>query len=281
LPFCIGFETLAPVLDGMPDPVGLTIHGAVARVTLDRPDKRNALRRETIESLRAALKQAQARETRVLVFAATGDVFCAGMDLEQMQQRAAGANAAAEFLEDSRVYAALLQEILTLPVPVIAAVQGPVLAGGMGIVCACDIVIAAEDAWFSLPEPARGITAAIVAPLLIHRIGAGPANAMLLAMERVTATDARRRGLCFDVVPREQLDDRVAKLVGSILAGSSSALALTKNHVFDCLASPLSPLLDKAVELSARARESDEAREGLAAFLEKRRPNWQPSAGPQ
>ncbi len=256
--------------------VKLAVERGVARLTLDRPEKRNALCREMIVDLRDAVRRvASEPEARVLVLAATGDVFCAGMDLGEMQQRAAADDPASELLVDSRVYADLLHDLFRLPLPTVAAVQGPVLAGGMGLVCACDIVIAAESAYFLLPEPARGITAAMVTPLLVHRIGPGPASAMLLSMEKLSAFEALRTGLCRDVVPGEGLDSRVNQLVDSILTGSPAALALTKRHINQCLAAPVEPLIRQSVEVSSSARESDDAREGVAAFLEKRKARWQ------
>ncbi len=254
--------------------VKLATTAGVARLTLDRPDKRNALRREIIAALLDGVRQvASDPSVRVLVLAATGKVFCAGMDLGQMQERAESAEAADEYQQDSQVYRDLLVSLHELEIPVIAAVQGPALAGGVGLVVACDIVIASQDVFFMLPEPMRGITAAMVTPFLVHRIGAGPATYMLLSNERVAA--ARSFGLCHDVVAADQLEARVDSLVQSILAGSRAAFAITKSHVADCSPGELVPLVDQSIAVSARARETDDAREGLAAFLEKRKPNWQ------
>ncbi len=257
--------------------VSLSIDQGVARLTLDRPEKRNALRREMIQAMLDRVRQiADDDSVRVLVLAATGDVFCAGMDLGQMQQRAADEDPAAEYQRDSEVYCELLTAIFQLDIPTIAVVQGAALAGGMGLVCACDIVILAETAFMMLPEPMRGITAAMVTPLLVHRTGPGPAGYMLLSNERIGSQTALRLGLAHDVVPPEQLESRVTKLVQSILAGSRSALAITKQHIGDCLPQPVVPLVRQSIEVSARARETDDAREGLQAFLEKRKPAWQP-----
>jgi methylglutaconyl-CoA hydratase len=254
----------------------LAIDGGIARLTLNRPEKRNALRREIIESLLELVRQVAANESvRVLVLAATGEVFCAGMDLGEMQERAAGKAAAAEYQRDSRVYCELLTAILELQIPTIAAVHGPALAGGMGLVCACDLVIAAESAFFMLPEPMRGITAAMVTPLLVHRMGPGPAGYMLLSEEKISAVDARRMGLCHDIVPLSEIDSRVNRLIRSILGGSPAAFAITKQHIRDCLSYDLVSLVRQSVDVSAQARETADAREGLAAFLEKRSPSWQ------
>jgi methylglutaconyl-CoA hydratase len=254
--------------------VQLKIESGAAWLTLDRPEKRNALRREIIEELLDCVQQVSADEdVRVLVMQATGKVFCAGMDLGQMQERARSANAAAEWQQDSQVYCDLLCRLVSLDIPVVACVQGPALAGGMGLVLACDMVIATEDTFFMLPEPMRGITAAMVTPLLLHRVGPGPASWMLLSNERVAAGNSF--GLCHAVVPADKLESRCHALIAAILGGSRSALAITKDHIRSCLSSDLPTLLRQSMEVSARARSTDDAREGLAAFLEKRKPAWQ------
>ena len=256
--------------------VRLVDSGPVAHLILNRPEKRNALRRDFIEDLHAAVRQiADNPQTRAMILAAEGAVFCAGMDLGQMQERATGENAAAEYQRDSQVYADLLTEILQLPIPTIAAVQGPALAGGMGLVCACDMVLAAESAYFMLPEPMRGITAAMVTPLLVHRVGPGAASYMLLSNRKISAVDARHMGLCHEIIPPGELDQRVEFLAQSVLTGSRSAFAITKQHIYDCLAGDLAKLVQQSIQVSATARETGDAREGLAAFLEKRKPAWQ------
>jgi methylglutaconyl-CoA hydratase len=260
----------------MPEFASLAIDRGVARLTLNRPDKRNALRREIIEAMLESVRRIAADGTvRVFVLASTGDVFCAGMDLGQMQERATGENSAAEYQIDSQVYCDLLTAIFQLQIPTIAVVQGPALAGGMGLVCACDMVIVSEAAYFMLPEPMRGITAAMVTPLLLYRVGAGPASYMLLSNEKISAMDARRMGLCHDLVPASDLGERVDLLVQSILSGSRSALAMTKRHIADCLPCQVVPQIQTSISVSARARETADAREGLAAFMEKRKPEWQ------
>lgn len=127
-----------------------------------------------------------------------------------------------------------------------------------------------------LPEPARGITASMVTPFLIHRVGSGPATYMLLSGERISSENARNFGLCHDVVTSAKLKARSQKLVNAVLTGSRSALAITKQHINQCAPTDVLADLKKSIHVSARARETEDAREGLAAFLEKRKPNWQP-----
>ena len=261
----------------------LVIEGGVATLTLNRPEKRNALKREFLVELNEAVeKVSNDPAARVFVLAAEGRVFSAGMDLVQMQERATSASGAEEYQVDSKVYCDLLKTIFGLKIPTIAAVQGPALAGGVGLVLACDMVVAAEGAFFMLPEPLRGITAAMVTPLLILRTGEGAATYMLLSGERVSADKAAGFGICHSVANQNELPQRVQQLVDSVLASSAEALALTKQHIENCsgkcTVDGVGKLIDMSIDVSARARETGDAREGLAAFLEKRKPNWHPES---
>lgn len=263
----------------MPEYLTTTVERGVARIELNRPEKRNALKREFIEELKSAVDAVRDDErVRVLVLAAAGPVFCAGMDLEEMQSRAQSAQGAQEWQRDSEVYAELLETLFTLPVPTITRLQGPVLAGGVGMVLATDLVIASDSAFFMLPEPMRGITAAMVTPFLVHRAGASAASYLLLSGERVAADDALKMGLCHDVVPAAQLDERIERLVHNVLSGSPAALRLTKEHLQRCSPTQVLENLQPSIRVSAQARETSDAREGLAAFLEKRKPAWQPDS---
>jgi methylglutaconyl-CoA hydratase len=260
------------------EPLVLTeFEAGVGRITINRPDKRNSLTRELIEHLDQAVEQMRVRpELRVLVLAASGGVFCAGMDLGEMQARAISENGQQEWLVDSRLYSQLLQKIYTMRVPTIARLQGPVLAGGVGMVLACDLILASTNTFFSLPEPMRGITAAIVTPLLVLRLGPGAANHLLLSGERMSAERAWQLGLCYDVVAADQLEEREDQLLASILTGSPAALEATKQHLSKIISVSVTDQLEDSIRVSAQARQSVDAREGLAAFLEKRKPNWQP-----
>ena len=254
--------------------------GQICRVILNRPEKRNALSREFIAQLLDCVCASRQQEgLRLMMIQATGPAFCSGMDLEEMRLRAVAEHAEEEWQEDARIYAELLSAIYRLPVPTMAVVQGPAIAGGMGLLLACDLVVASEQAFFALPEPARGITAAIVTPLLIHRVGAGPATQLLLSGMRWEADRAMNVGLCVDVVKPNQLASRVDELTQSILQGARSALAITKEQIASCVGDQqtdrIVAQLQRATQISAEARRTDDAREGLDAFLHKRNPNWQ------
>jgi len=257
--------------------VELSVADGVARLILNRPEKRNALVRAILEDLVAHLDVVQARsEIRVLTLEARGPVFCAGMDLAEMLDRAQLPDASAHWQRDAELYADVVRRLVALDIPTLAIVQGPVVAGGVGLVLACDMVIAARSIFFMLPEPARGITAAIVTPLLLRRVGWATANWLLLSGQRVPADHPSAIGLCNELVELDRLAARAGEVIQTILSGSPQALALTKRHMRSCLRLDVSKLIDASVELSAEARHSPDAREGLTAFLEKRPPAWQP-----
>jgi methylglutaconyl-CoA hydratase len=247
----------------------------VAEITLDRPAKRNALSRVLIAQLAAAVAHvATDASTRLVLFSANGSAFCAGMDLDEMQNRAAQSNAGAEWEQDASDYRDLLVAILRLDVPTLAVVQGPAIAGGFGLVLACDLVLASTAARFALPEPKRGISPAVVSPLLVYRMGAGPAMPILLAGQTLSGEEAHRVGLCHFVTAPANLESSRQELAASIQTGAPHALAMTKRLVRSFSQTALIEQLEAGRKVSAEARRTTEAREGLAAFLEKREPSW-------
>jgi len=249
--------------------------GGVVRLTLDRAHKRNALTRATLQELLQALRNsARDPDVRVIVLTAVGPVFCAGMDLAEMQEAAQSEHPQQIWQADSQLLRDVFVEILQAPKPTIAVLNGPVVAGGVGLVLACDLVLAGEDCLFSLPEPKRGITASLVTQLLVYRAGAGIASFALLSGETFSAQMGLRWGLFHDVVATEELLPRSEALISTILTASPSALAKTKLDLLAAAGSGLIDKLDAAVKESAAARETEAAREGLAAYLEKRAPNW-------
>lgn len=254
------------------------VEDTVARITLDRANRCNALTKGMIQQLTQSVRELAVNEQiRIIVFAAEGSVFCAGMDLAEMQERVSAENSLEQWLEDSLAFHDLLLAILEAPQPILAVVQGPALAGGVGIVLACDLVLAEEDAYFSLPEPQRGITASMVTPLLMFRASAGPASHLLLSGRRVSAATMCDWGVCHQVVAREQLASATTQWTTSILSSSPMALAATKKQIREYSEMDLADQLRRAAYQSAQARESVDARAGLQAFLDKRKPNWDPT----
>jgi methylglutaconyl-CoA hydratase len=260
--------------------VKLAIENGVAEVTLNRPAKRNALSRELIAQLTSAVASVRsAPSARLLVLSAAGTSFCAGMDLDEMQLRASQPNSREEWEKDSRGLRDLLVAILQLDVPTLAVVEGPAIAGGFGLVLAFDIVLASTAARFAMPETIRGISPAIVSPLLIYRIGPGAATPILLTGRMVDAQEAHRLGISQFLADAESVAAKRREIVNSILAGAPGALAVTKKLVRSFAMSTLLEQLEAGRKVSAAARDTSEAREGIAAFQEKRPTNWSRGAG--
>ncbi len=251
--------------------------GDVVRIVLNRPDKRNALTRSMLAELLQAL-QGLASETRLLILSANGPVFCAGMDLQEMQATAQLPNSTAVWQSDSDLYRQVVETLFLVPCPTLCVVQGPVLAGGVGLVLACDLVVGTDAASFALPEPKRGITASMVSPLLAHRVGPGPAGWLLLSGQTMPAPDAARCGLIHKILGSATLQDEVAAIIATILTGAPTALRVTKQQLLQNVATQMRAEWDLASQLSAASRAHPEAREGLQAFLDKRPPSWIPKA---
>lgn len=250
----------------------------VVTLTLQRVEKRNALTRQLLLDLLAAVERLEGLPgLRVVVLRAEGAVFCAGMDLGEMQAHAQSPDGEREWQADSQLYCEVLRRWFRLPVPTVAQVQGPVLAGGVGLVLASDMVVSTRAAFLALPEPVRGITAAIVTPFLVYRVGAGIAGQWLLAGQRIGAEAAAGVGLGTACCDPEGLEAAVEALLQSILTGSPQALAMTKTHWHACSnAAAVVEQAEHSIQVSAEARSTADAREGLAAFLEKRPPRWSP-----
>ncbi len=250
--------------------------GDVVRIVLNRADKRNALTRAMLAEMLQML-QGLAAETRLVVLSANGPVFCAGMDLQEMQATAELPDAVEIWQRDSDLYRQVIETLCLVPCPTLCVVEGPVLAGGVGLVLSCDLVVATDSASFTLPEPKRGITASMVLPLLVHRIGSGPAGWLLLSGQTLSAVDAGRFGLIHRLLDRQKLPDDVVALVATILTGAPAALRVTKQQLLENVVPQLRSQWNLASKLSATSRAQPEAREGLQAFLERRPPSWIPT----
>ena len=250
----------------------------VATMTLNRAEKRNALTRDFIGEMNKVVSSISTDDAiRLFVIEAEGSVFCAGMDLGEMQSRIDAPDPELEWQKDSDVYNALVTKIFQLKIPTLAVLQGPVLAGGTGMVFACDMVLASENTFFQLPEPRRGITAAMVCPLLLYRTNVSTASYLLLSGKRILADEALRLGLINELVTENDLITRYDELVASILTGSRSALGITKAHLRAMADVDVAEQIRASADVSAGVRKTDDAREGLNAFLEKRKPNWDTS----
>jgi enoyl-CoA hydratase/carnithine racemase len=255
--------------------VQIQVHGNVGTVTLNRPEKRNALSRELLANLHEAFFDLhQERRVRTVILTGAGSAFCAGMDLAEMQATAQADDPMRQWGADAEIYHDVLTSMLRFPKPIVAAVNGPVVAGGAGLMLAADIVLAAPSAKFGLPEPRRGIVAGIVSPLLAFRVGAGRAARLLLEAAMIEAAEAYRIGLYHELVEPNQLWARAVQVAGECAQGAPEALLLTKRMLNETIGEHLFTLLSAGAAASATARTTEAAAEGVAAFLEKRPPQW-------
>ncbi len=255
--------------------VRLHVHEHTATLVLDRPEKRNALSRELLSELAQLFDDLrQERRVSAVIVSAAGSAFCAGMDLDEMLDTSQQPDAAARWQADVSQYLELIEAMLLFPKPLIAAVGGAALAGGAGLVLACDLVVADEHAQFGLPEPHRGLVAAVIAPLLTFRIGAGQAAYLLLSGQTIDSSTAFRLGLFHEQVAADQLWLRAMKLASQCALAAPQALLLTKRMLNETIGEQLGALLSAGAALSAAARTTEAALEGLRAFREKRVPQW-------
>lgn len=247
---------------------------AVVTVWLNRPDVRNAFNETSIAELTQAFRALDADSSvRAVVLAARGVAFCAGADLNWMKKMADYSRE--ENLEDAAGLAAMLRAIHDCAKPVVARVQGDCYAGGMGLATACDIVVAAEAAHFCLSEVKLGLIPATISPYVIRAMGAQAARRYFITAERFSAEAAQRMGLVHECVPADALDDTVAALLKSLLAASPDAVAAAKRLVNDVAGQPLTDaLVQDTVVRIADIRASEQGREGVRSFLEKRKPSW-------
>lgn len=256
--------------------VRVNIHQHAGTIILNRPDKRNALSRAMLADISQALSDLHLeRRVRAVVLTGAGPAFCAGMDLQEMLSARDEPNAHQQWHEDAAIYRDLLEAMWRFPKPLIAAVNGPALAGGAGLVLACDIVLAAGEARFGLPEPMRGVVAGMVAPLLAFRLGGGHAARLLMSAQTIDAAEALRIGAFHEVVQADHLWPRAVELAEQCARCAPEALQLTKRMLNEIVGEHLPTLLSAGAAVSATARTTEAAAEGLAAFLQKREPKWQ------
>ena len=252
----------------------LDTHAGVTTVTLNRPDVRNAFNDEVIAELTAVFLELGKRpEVRCVVLAGNGPAFCAGADLNWMKRMAGYTRE--ENLEDASGLARMLEVIYTCPKPTIARVQGDVYAGGTGLVAACDIAVSVDSAQFCLSETRLGLIPATISPYVIRAMGARAAHRWFLTAERFSAAEAHRIGFVHEVVPQAQLDAKVGEIATALVNAGPNAVKACKQLVHDVAGHDItSGLIRRTVEGIADIRASDEGREGIRSFLEKRKPNW-------
>ena len=256
-------------------PVTIAVSRGVAHVTLNRPDKRNALDGGTIGALGAALEQCAGNpEVRMLQLTGAGNVFCAGADLGEMQSQAQASEA--ENLAHARKLASVLCALDSFPKPTLAKVNGDGYGGALGLIAACDIVVAVDAAKFAFTEVRLGIIPAVVSPFVLGKIGEAAALRYFLTAETMSAATLKDIGLAHEAVPAEILDATCAGIIDAILKGAPGAQSAAKDLIRDAQRGPRhrgAASLEMAQRL-AGLRVQAEAQEGFAAFFAKRKPNW-------
>lgn len=253
----------------------INIKDDAATIILNRPEKRNALNRELLAEISQAFSDLHLeRRVRAVVLTGAGAAFCAGMDLTEMLQTRELPDAMARWYQDAEIYRDLIEQMLRFPKPIIAAVNGPALAGGAGLILASDVVLSADTATFGLPEPLRGIVAGMVAPLLAFRIGGGYAANLLLTARIVSAAEAHRIGIFHDVMHADHLWPRAMEMAAQCAKGAPEALQLTRKMLNETIGEHLITLLNAGAAVSATARTTEAAHEGMQSFAEKRQPKW-------
>ena len=248
--------------------------GPVATLWMDRPDVFNAFNEQLIDELTRACEQLDKdAEVRVVVLGGRGTHFSAGADLNWMRRAAQASEQ--ENLEDARRFARMLRTLSTLSKPTIARVQGAALGGGTGLAAACDMAVATSDAVFSTSEVKFGIIPAVISPYVLRAMGPRHAMRYFQTAERISAERALAIGLVHEVAAPDQLDAAIAALVKPLLAGGPLAQKAAKDLIAAVQGRPLDDdTLEETAKRIARQRRTDEAREGVSAFLDKRLPAW-------
>jgi methylglutaconyl-CoA hydratase len=254
--------------------LNISVEGGRATITLDRPEVRNAFNDELIAQIAAAFRDLGARaDVRCIVLAANGPAFCAGADLNWMKSMAGYSYE--QNLADAKALADMLAVLYRCPKPTIARVQGDVYAGGTGLVAACDIAVSVDTANYCLSETRLGLIPATISPYVIRAMGARAAHRYFLTAERFSATAAHRIGLVHEVVSANDVDAKVGEIALALVSAGPAAVKASKALVQDVAERKIDDeLIARTVKGIADIRVSEEGREGIQSFLQKRKPAW-------
>jgi len=252
--------------------VQLRYEGRVATLTLNRPEKRNAISFELIDDLVRALDEAAKSDAIVLIVTGAGKAFCSGMDLDNL--KALLGRTTEQNLQDSQTMAQLFRSLYEFPKVTIAAVNGPAIAGGTGLALLCDFTLAVPDAKFGYTEVRIGFVPAIVSTFLLRQVGEKQARDLLLTGRIFGAEEAAHMGLINEIVPAETLMARARELAALLMENSASSLRATKQLLTDHARMELDAHIEAAVRENAAIRRTADFHEGIASFLEKRKPVW-------
>ncbi|MFY9700921.1 MAG: enoyl-CoA hydratase-related protein [Terriglobales bacterium] len=250
----------------------LTLDSALATITLNRPDKRNAVSYELIDDLIRALDEVSKSSARILILTGAGKAFCSGLDLDDL--KALIGRTPEQNLKDSRTMVSLFRSLYEFPKPTIAAVNGAAVAGGTGLALLCDFTLAVPEAKFGYTEVRIGFVPAIVSTFLLRQVGEKIARDLLLTGRIFDAAEALKMGLINEIVPAEKLLDRARELAALLAENSPLSLLHTKRLLTDHARAQLDTQMETAIRENAGIRESADFREGITSFLEKRKPKW-------
>ncbi|HEV2422778.1 MAG TPA: enoyl-CoA hydratase-related protein [Candidatus Acidoferrales bacterium] len=251
----------------------LTVEGELATITLDRPDKRNAISPEMIGDLMGVLDEVERSSARVIILTGAGSAFCAGMDLEALRNLAAQTDE--QHAADAERMGKMFHRVYSFPKPLIAAVNGPAIAGGTGLATLADFTLAVPEAKFGYTEGRIGFLPAVVSVFLLRQVGEKVTRELLLTGKSFDAAEAHRLGLVTQIVARDKLMNTARELGRTLAAMSPTSLAMTKRLILRWNEQEIERDLGVAVRESAEIRRTADFREGLSAFLDKRTPRWQ------
>lgn len=252
--------------------IQLAYEARLATITLNRPEKRNAVSFELIDDLVRALDEVAKSDAIVLILTGAGKAFCSGMDLENL--KALLGRTPEQNLQDSQTMVQLFRSLYEFPKLTIAAVNGPAIAGGTGLALLCDFTLAVPDAKFGYTEVRIGFVPAIVSTFLLRQVGEKQARDLLLTGRIFGTEEAAKLGLVNEVVPAENLITRARELASVLMENSMSSLRATKQLLTDHARMDLNTHIDAAVRENAAIRTTADFREGITSFLEKRKPVW-------
>ncbi len=250
----------------------LRYDSGIASITLNRPEKRNALSYELIDELLRALDEVAASSAQVLIITGSGSAFCAGMDLENLKGLIG--RSSEQNIEDSKTVARLFRTVYDFPKPTIAAVNGAAIGGGVGLATLCDFTLAAPEARFGYTEVRIGFVPAVVSVFLLSQVGEKQARDLLLTGRIFLADEALRIGLVNEIVTSDQLMPRSRQLAAQLMENSPGSLRATKRLLSDYVRRELDAQIDMAIKENAAIRTTEDFREGISAFLKKHTPRW-------
>jgi enoyl-CoA hydratase/carnithine racemase len=255
--------------------VKIKVHAPSGTIILQRPEKRNALSRLMMLQIRQALEDLhQERRVRAVLLTGAGTAFCAGTDMAEMHATYGEEDELEQWHRDTVQFKDLLETMLRFPKPIIAAVNGPAVGAGAGLVLASDIVLATPEAQFGFPEPRRGLVAGLASPLLAFRVGGGLAGNLLLTGRLMDAEEAARYGIYHQIVSHDQAWAAAHEQAIQCAKSSPESIQLTKRLLNETIGEQLNTMLSAGAAISATAHTTEAAEEGLSAFLDKREPKW-------